>query len=365
MENRQINNITLSFMIAGALVLIPISAGAQVEADQESPGLTTEPAPAEDAGEPAQAPPEEIPGESGATAAEGEAAGGEGAAEGEGAEGEEEGEAAEAPAAAAAGEGGSEGGERERPYWIRAVAEAGFLAVLDHRIQFGQDGTYFDYVSQGGQDNLFFVGRLSVELGLYRHHQIIFLYQPLNLETSNVLAEDIRVDGLDYPAGTPINFTYGFPFYRLSYLYDFFGRRDLEVAIGVSLQIRNATINFASQDGTLYRSERDIGPVPALKLRVTYHFPFGLWLGTEIDGMYAPVSYLNGSDEEIVGAILDASLRAGLDLPRNVSIFLNVRYLGGGAVGTDEDDEGPGDGYVRNWLHFLTVTLGVNWDIIS
>ncbi len=36
----------------------------------------------------------------------------------------------------------------------------------------------------------------------------------------------------------------------------------------------------------------------------------------------------------------------------------------GGAVGTNEDDEGPGDGYVRNWLHFLTVTLGINWDIL-
>lgn len=254
--------------------------------------------------------------------------------------------------------------DRRRNYWIRAVGEAGFLSVLSHRIQFGQDGTYLDFVEQGGQDNLFFAARLSLELGLFRHHQIIFLYQPLTLESNNVMAENLRIDGLDFPAGTPVNFSYGFSFYRLSYLYDFFGRRDLEVAMGLTLQIRNADITFSSGDGSLYRGERDIGLVPALKLRVTWYHESGFWLGTEIDGIYAPVSYLNGSDEEITGAILDASLRAGVTLPYNIQLFLNVRYLGGGAVGTNEDDEGPGDGYTRNWLHFLTVTLGFNWDVI-
>ncbi len=41
-----------------------------------------------------------------------------------------------------------------------------------------------------------------------------------------------------------------------------------------------------------------------------------------------------------------------------VRAFVNLRYLGGGAVGTSEDETGPGDGYVKNWLHFGTVTLG-------
>lgn len=251
-----------------------------------------------------------------------------------------------------------------RNFWIRAVAEAGFVAVLSHRVQFSNDGTYFDYVEDGGQDVLFFVGRLSAELGLFRRHQIIFLYQPLFLRTEVLLDDDLSVDGQLFPEGTPMNLRYDFPFYRFSYLYDFFERRDLEVAIGLTLQIRNATINFASADGTMRRTERDVGLVPALKLRVTWYHSSGFWLGTEIDGIYAPVSYLNGSDEEITGAILDASIRAGLTLPRNVQAFINVRYLGGGAVGTNTDDPGPGDGYVRNWLHFLTVTLGVNWDII-
>jgi hypothetical protein len=102
--------------------------------------------------------------------------------------------------------------------------------------------------------------------------------------------------------------------------------------------------------------------VPVLKARGRYTFDNGVWLGTEIDGFYAPISYLNGSDEEVTGAILDASLRAGLPVLRGRGeTFLNVRYLGGGAVGTSSDSVDPGDGFVENWLHFITVSLGATF----
>lgn len=83
----------------------------------------------------------------------------------------------------------------------------------------------------------------------------------------------------------------------------------------------------------------------------------------EADGIYAPVSYLNGSDNEIVGAILDASLRAGLKVNKPGTVFINLRYLGGGATGTSTRDIWPGDGYVKNWLHFLTFSAGVIVDL--
>jgi len=54
-------------------------------------------------------------------------------------------------------------------------------------------------------------------------------------------------------------------------------------------------------------------------------------------------------------------LRAGVSIVDHVDGFLNLRYLGGGAVGTSDNDDGPGDGYVRNWLHFGTVTVGFKY----
>jgi len=122
--------------------------------------------------------------------------------------------------------------------------------------------------------------------------------------------------------------------------------------------LRNTTISFESLDGTRFRTNRDLGVVPALKIRSRYLFNDKAYGELEADGIYAPVSYLNGSTTEIVGAILDASLLGGLKLTKEVDGFLNLRYLGGGAVGTSNNPAGPSDGCVKNWLHFDTVTAG-------
>ncbi|MBD3319604.1 MAG: hypothetical protein GF350_00750 [Chitinivibrionales bacterium] len=245
---------------------------------------------------------------------------------------------------------------------VSGIVEYGFIAVIDHRIQFSKGGDYFDYRNDGAQDVLFPALRLSAELAMKKRHAFVLLYQPLRLETEALLDQDLRVDSLDFSADTPMRFLYDFPFYRFSYLYDFMPQAETDLAVGLTLQIRNATIRFSSLDGKQLRDNRDIGLVPALKFRWYHAFGNHLWLGAEADGMYAPVSYLNGSDEEIVGAILDAGVRAGTFVrDRRGRFFANLRYLGGGAVGTNTDETGPGDGYVKNWLHFLIVTLGASY----
>ncbi len=247
---------------------------------------------------------------------------------------------------------------------ITGTTEIGFLGVMSHKIQFGKEATYFDYRKDGGQENLYSILRFSLEYALNERHSFILLYQPLKLETEALLSKDLIVNGQTFSAGTPVSFLYSFPFYRLSWLREVGNTEDaFSLALGLSFQIRNATINFASLNGEQYRTEKDVGPVPILKVRSSYDFNKTFWVGMEVDGMYAPVSYLNGSDEEIVGAIVDASIRTGINLKQPGSIFLNGRYLGGGAVGTNTDDEGPGDGYVKNWLHFFTVTVGFSYSL--
>ena len=242
---------------------------------------------------------------------------------------------------------------------LRGVAELGYVAVLDHKIQFSQNGTYIDYVKDGGQNTLFPVSRLSLELEWNKKNTVYFLYQPLRLETKALLDRDLVIDDLTYPAGSSVNFLYNFPFYRLSYTREFLSNNDkFDFAFGATVQIRNATIEFESTDGLLFRQNTDIGIVPALKMRTRANFTEKLYGEIEADGIYAPVSYLNGSTNEITGAILDASVRLAYKIVEPADAFLNIRYLGGGAVGTSSDNDGPGDGYVRNWLHFLTVTTG-------
>lgn len=246
-------------------------------------------------------------------------------------------------------------------YSLKATAEIGFLGVLSHKIQFGNNGTYFDYQKDGGQDVLFSFARPSLELQNKRN-SYIFLIQPLALESTVYLEEDLVVDNLTFPATSSVDLLYGFPFYRFSYLREMMPNNEKwDFGLGGTIQIRNATISFRSTDGELFRTNRDVGIVPALKIRSRYAINDWAFAELEADGIYAPISYLNGSTNEVVGAILDASLRGGVGLTNEVSTFLNLRYIGGGAVGTSDDAEGPSDGYQKNWLHFATVSAGFTY----
>lgn len=237
-------------------------------------------------------------------------------------------------------------------------AEIGTLAVVAHRIQFGQTGSEIDYVAQGGQDNLFPFLRLSADLALSDQNSFVFLYQPLDLKTKTLIQEDLLIDGVLFPAGIPVDFRYGFSFWRASYLRDLRPEADRELAIGASLQIRNANIEFESEPSGLLITNRDIGPVPIIKVRGRRDLEQGRWMGFEADGFYAPIKYVNGGNSDVVGAILDASVRGGIELNSGAEAFLNLRYITGGAEGTSTNFTPPGDGYTSNWLHFVALSLG-------
>ncbi len=133
----------------------------------------------------------------------------------------------------------------------RIIAEAGFTSVLAHHIQLGQNGTYFDYVKDGGQNVLFATNRFSVELETANRNTFILLYQPLRIETQALLRNDVIFYDVTFPASEGINAVYNFPFYRFSYLRELTKNNpDFSFAIGLSLQIRNATISFESTDGS-------------------------------------------------------------------------------------------------------------------
>jgi len=244
---------------------------------------------------------------------------------------------------------------------FESSVEIGFFGFFYHKVQFGTGITYFDYVKDGGQDVWFPFRRLSGDVLLGSRHRLVFLVQPIDIRTETVVpsTETWNIGEVTFPSDTAVELRYGFDFYRLSYLYDFFADPKNELAIGASLQIRDATITFSTKDGTVFLSERDVGPVPALKFRAKYYLNDFVWLGSEIDGIYAAGRGVTGSftvDPKFVGAIIDASLRAGFTPRPPVDVFLNLRYLGGGAEGRDEDDP---EQYVKNWLHAFSVSLGV------
>jgi hypothetical protein len=247
-------------------------------------------------------------------------------------------------------------------YRFRAGMELGFVGVLEHTIQFGRDGTQFDYVDAGRQNILFPFRRMSLELHLKPRHTFVFLYQPIDIRTSSTLLEPLVLDTDTFPAGTPMDFRYGFDYYRLSWQYDFWAEPDRELAVGLSLQLRDASISFASRDGDMLRVYQDVGPVPIVRVRARVPLTRRTWLAAEVDGFYAQGKVVTGSnnvESGFKGAILDASARYGMTFNDWLEGFINARYIGGGASGGQEDPENPrSDGYTDNWLGTCSLTLG-------
>ncbi|MCB9662850.1 MAG: hypothetical protein H6732_01965 [Alphaproteobacteria bacterium] len=249
----------------------------------------------------------------------------------------------------------------DKPVGVVLQAEVGFLATLDHTLQFGKDGTRVDVPDELGQSTLapFLRFQADLDIGTRRRNTISLLYQPLDLTSQVAPERDLVVGDVTFPAGRGLDFRYGFSFFRGTWLYDLLPARDKEVALGLGLQIRNADIVYAARDGSAVVASRDVGPVPLLAFRGRGTLTRRLWMAGEVQGFYAPIKYLNGTGADVEGAIADASVKLGLAAPKGTDAFLAVRYVGGGASGTSSAPDPFTDGFVDNWVHFLSVSLGV------
>jgi hypothetical protein len=247
-----------------------------------------------------------------------------------------------------------------KPWAVRLHAEVGFLATLSHVYQVGAEGTLADVREDYGQNTLFPFLRFSgdLDVGRNKRHTIVLLYQPLDLRTEPTLPRDLVVGDVTFPRDTALDFRYGFDFWRVSWMMDTLKRNDQELALGLGLQIRNANLVVAAKDGSALVATRDVGPVPLLQLRGRGTVKGRFWMGGEAAGFWAPIRYLNGTGADVEGAIADVALRFGAETTRGADVFLSLRYLGGGAVGTSSSADPRTDGFTENWLHFLTLSVG-------
>ena len=236
--------------------------------------------------------------------------------------------------------------------------EMGFLGIIKHEIQSGttdDKGDVFDYKSQGNQDTLFPFLRYQADIQAAEKHHLVLLYQPLLLETQAPIDESFRYDQVNYtPEDNFLNLIYSFDFWRFSYLYDWIEpQRGFFFSPGISFQIRNASILFRSDTGK-GQVQDNIGPVPVIKLRSGYRWHSGFFILFDGDGFYASSKFINGADYPFTGYIYDLSLRGGYRLNSFSQGYLNLRFLGGGAEGTNDKEE-----YTFNDLHTFSFSLGL------
>lgn len=249
-------------------------------------------------------------------------------------------------------------------YRLSLQYELGFAKVFVNTIQIGQNGTNFNYVSQGGEEILFPFSRYQAELTMGKRNHVMFLYQPLLIGTQSRVpaGSSVTIDDVTFGANTNLDLTYSFPFWRMSYLYDVVSNPQFVLGLGGSLQLRNASIRFASTDGSQLSISQNLGPVPVLKIRARYNLPSGIFFEGVADGFYATSAIFNGSTFSFTGSILDASLRSGIQLQKGAEAFINVRFLGGTATGNSQyagtNWSDSRSTYTDNRLATMELTLG-------
>ncbi len=241
-----------------------------------------------------------------------------------------------------------------------ASVRLGGVGVRHHHVQFGKDGSKFNYREEGGQDIIFPFSRFMVTLKTESDARIELQYVPIDIETESVLQRDITIDGASFPLGTNMKLRYSFPFYRVGYSVRI-GDGANPLHLGAALQIRNASIRFAAADGSLMRVNQNVGPVP-LFTAAWHCASCEIPVFTRLATFYAPVKYLNGSDSDVVGAFTDFELgwRGATSDPRPTNFIASAGYLGGGARGTSTRNKGFSDGFSANWLDLVFFSLGLD-----
>ncbi|HKL59028.1 MAG TPA: hypothetical protein VJ863_03940 [Sphaerochaeta sp.] len=250
--------------------------------------------------------------------------------------------------------------------------EQGTIGILSHNYQngnFKDENDTFDFVKQGGQDNIYPFSRYAVGATIADSHRVWFTYQPLSLVTNVFFQSDVTIGDKTFgPTSNTesIELTYNFPLYRASYTYDLLSKYDNAVlGVGLALQIRNASIRFVPLDGSDAFVAQNVGLVPALALYSEYRFPFGLTLSADIAGSYANSSFFNGATYAFSGSILDASLRMGYELPNGFEVFGTIRYFGGTSDGKSANDADSWtestQRYSSNNIATMTASAGLSW----
>lgn len=183
-------------------------------------------------------------------------------------------------------------------------------------------------------------GRLYVTWNPAERHGVRLLLAPFSLTETATPGAPVSFAGASFSAGTPLDATYTFNSYRLTYRYRFHRGTRWAWWVGFTAKLRDATI--ALDQGSVSSRKDDLGFVPLLHVA-------GRW-------SLAP-SWTASIDADALaggpGRAVDAALELSYDLDHRWSAQLGYRTVEGGA---DVDEV-----YTFAWLHYAVASIGWRW----
>ena len=215
-----------------------------------------------------------------------------------------------------------------------------FPGYNDVRIP-GDQGTLVSLKDDLIPETAFFY-RIRLNYTIKSRHTLSLLFAPLETQSSGTVTNDIFFEGVLFPANTPLNSTYKFNSYRLTYRYDIVRKPRIEFGLGITAKIRDAKIAISSAD--LASEKTNVGFVPIINFRLLWKIDdkFGILL--DGDALAAP----QGRAEDVL-------LAATYNLSDNFTIRGGYRILEGGA----DNDE------VYNFSLFHYASVGISYTFLK
>jgi hypothetical protein len=209
----------------------------------------------------------------------------------------------------------------------------------DVQIPNNEDGTRFSLVDvQGGGS--WPAGRLYATWNINPRHGFRALLAPLSVTETGVLSSPASFNGAMFAAGIPVEATYRFNSWRLTYSYRFHRSTRWSWWVGFTAKIRDAKIELSQNNTSVAKT--DVGFVPLLHVRGWHAFTAGLRVALDIDA-------LAGGP----GRAEDASLKLYADISEHWSVSAGYRTVEGGA---DVDEV-----YTFAWFHYAVASASYHF----
>jgi hypothetical protein len=182
--------------------------------------------------------------------------------------------------------------------------------------------------------------RVSLDWDLTSRQSLRLLAAPLRVETTFAPASPVAFQELVFPAGSPLDSTYVFNSYRLTWYWRFPPGKKWSFRLGATLKVRDAQIALAGDAGR--SAKDDLGVVPLLYAQARYQATDRFALELEADALAAPQ-----------GRAEDVSLKGVFRVSDRVDVDFGYRLLEGGA---DNDEV-----YTFAFFHYAVAGVRIRF----
>lgn len=181
----------------------------------------------------------------------------------------------------------------------------------------GDSGTKFSMTDDLASDTEYF-WRVRADFRFAPKHVISGLVAPLTIDSSGTFGAPVDFAGATFAPGVPVDGTWTFNSYRVTYRYEPFRRDNWMFGFGATVKVRDAVIRLRSGGTTAEKT--NVGVVPLVNVKFERRLGQSAALLVEGDALAAP----QGRAEDIFAGIV-------IDAGRRWSIKAGYRFLEGGA----------------------------------